>query len=215
MPNFKNSGEIILFVKNPEPGKVKTRLAQNVGVQVASQLYSHMSRVIFWRLQAAKFNITIAFHPAKSKKNIQHLFPGAHLYLAQATGNLGNKMYTILQKRAFHSPKLLIVGTDCIDLTANDCKIAFQKMDRDPVVLGPAQDGGYYLIGMRSETARNSYFCNSIFQNISWSTSRVFQQTTQRLRALKIDFSKLSLKSDIDTAGDLHIDRIKQLFGLI
>ena len=97
-----------------------------------------------------------------------------------------------------------MIGSDCPQLTASNIQQAFDQLDREPVVLGPTDDGGYYLIGMRDE-------CYGVFEDIEWSTERVLSQTRERLESLGIGWTELDQKSDIDTLKDLlayHADAI-------
>jgi glycosyltransferase A (GT-A) superfamily protein (DUF2064 family) len=92
--------------------------------------------------------------------------------------------------------KVVVIGSDCPQLTAADIESAFKLLDQEPVVLGPSTDGGYYLIGMRNE-------CADIFSGIDWSTERVLEQTIEHLRAKGIGYQCLSPKTDIDEYADL------------
>ena len=125
--------------------------------------------------------------------------------VAQTEGDLGQRMQTFFEM-AFAAAaaedlnnrpkKVVVIGSDCPQLTAADIESAFKLLDQEPVVLGPSTDGGYYLIGMRNE-------CADIFSGIDWSTERVLEQTIEHLRAKGIGYQCLSPKTDIDEYADL------------
>ncbi len=92
--------------------------------------------------------------------------------------------------------KTIVIGSDCPQLSPDDMEHAFARLDHEPVVLGPSNDGGYYLIGMRNE-------CVNVFENIDWSTERVLMQTRSRLELLGVGWTELDTKSDIDNLESL------------
>jgi rSAM/selenodomain-associated transferase 1 len=112
----------------------------------------------------------------------------------QSKGDLGGKMQTAFQESM--DEKTVIIGSDCYDLTTQHIESAFQKLDESDVVIGPANDGGYYLLGMSNYYPR-------LFEDINWSTKRVLKQTLQQAKSLNLKVSFLEELVDLDTFSDL------------
>ncbi|MCA9396224.1 MAG: TIGR04282 family arsenosugar biosynthesis glycosyltransferase [Candidatus Omnitrophica bacterium] len=213
MPHRSNPGELILFVKYPEAGKVKTRLAGTTGYRCAAQIYSHMSRTVFWRMKHAGLKTSVAFHPPSAEKSVAGLFPDAESYVRQSSGDLGQKMKNALRRRRHHSGKLILIGTDCIDIQPDDCRQAFRELEHKDVVIGPAHDGGYYLLGIKTDLTANKQIMSILFDDIQWSTADVLLQTIRRLKRFRISHRLLKKKSDLDTADDINPAVIRSLYG--
>lgn len=98
---------------------------------------------------------------------------------------------------SLRAEKAVIIGTDCIDISNDLISQAFAELDRTDVVLGPTQDGGYYLLGLKK-------LIPEIFNNVDWSTDRVLNQTLKTLREKGLRFQLLQTLKDIDTANDLN-----------
>ena len=184
---------LIIFIKNPELGKVKTRLAKTVGDEKAL--------IIYKALMAHTRDIALAVSTDRLLFYSQEIHPNdqwsttnfkKHL---QATGDLGTKMKTAFQQAFQDHQKVVIIGSDCASLTPTIVKVAFQQLDKHDFVIGPALDGGYYLLGM------NQYM-PSVFDGIAWSTDSVLADTKQRIKDLKKDYVLLPALSDIDYEED-------------
>lgn len=183
--------QLIIFIKNPVKGKVKTRLAASIGDDKALEIY----------LKLIGFTLRIA----ADTKAKTHLFFSDHLMEnydgdtknIQQGNNLGERM-----KNAFHSvikgeeKKTLILGTDCAELHTEIIQLAFEQLETHDLVIGPAQDGGYYLLGMKK------YF-PEIFNDIEWSTSEVFNKTLLIAKNNSKSVFLLPVLRDIDTEDDL------------
>ena len=184
---------LIIFIKNPELGKVKTRLAKTVGDEKAL--------IIYKALMAHTRDIALAVSTDRLLFYSQEIHPNdqwsttnfkKHL---QATGDLGTKMKTAFQQAFQDHQKVVIIGSDCASLTPAIVEVAFQQLDKHDFVIGPALDGGYYLLGM------NQYE-PSVFDDIEWSTASVLEDTKQRIKELKKDYVLLPALSDIDYEED-------------
>jgi hypothetical protein len=116
----------------------------------------------------------------------------------QSKGDLGNKMQDAFRE-VFNTgdSKTLIIGSDCFDLTAEIIERAFEKLAVNDIVIGPANDGGYYLLGMKG-------YHKEIFDGIDWSTEVVFEQTVQKARNKNLSIGKLEELIDIDNIYDLE-----------
>ncbi|MDX1618943.1 MAG: TIGR04282 family arsenosugar biosynthesis glycosyltransferase [Balneolaceae bacterium] len=200
-----NESLLVVFVKNPRRGKVKTRLAETMGDKRALRIYE---RLLDYTKRIVK--------PLDEKLRIEVWFsdhiPEDDFWgdidlekKVQPEGSLGERMAYACRK-AFSEgrKKVVIIGSDCAELSARHLVEAFEKLDRFDVVIGPSDDGGYYLIGM-SELYR------PLFANKSWSTSRLFRQTMQAIENENLSCSLLERLNDVDTEEDWL--RVKEQFS--
>ena len=188
---------LLIFVKKPETGKVKTRLAATVGDEKALQIYLQLlerTQEITQSLPCAK---TIYYTPEIVEKDI---FDIKHYQKAlQSEGDLGQRMQNAFAA-AFSQgyKKVCIIGSDCFELDTHILEEAFAQLDKEDVVIGPARDGGYYLLGMRKMHV-------PFFQNKKWSTSSVLSDTLNDLKKTHLSFSLLPELTDVDEEEDLII----------
>ncbi len=127
-------------------------------------------------------------------------------YCPQVEGDLGQKMSAAIEEAFKRGRKrVVVIGTDAPELQAKHLKEAFANLETADVVLGPAEDGGYYLIGMNQ-------LHRALFSEISWSTEQVFTQTLQRIRDLRLRYRLLQRLSDIDYPEDVLCLRVVSIF---
>ena len=188
-----NNG-LLIFAKKPVPGKVKTRLAVDIGNEAACQIYKQL---LFYTFDIAEKTNTYVFACLTEKDEVTlDTIPYTDFY-QQVNGNLGEKLNdafkTVFQKGF---KKLIVLGTDCADLTSEIIDEAYNKLENNDVVIGPAEDGGYYLLGM-------THYIPSIFENKSWSTEHLLTETIQTLKEENKSYHLLETLSDIDNIKDL------------
>jgi uncharacterized protein len=192
---------LIIFIKNPELGKVKTRLAATLGPEKAliiyNQLLSH-TRKITEKLPLPQALYYSDFIPAKDSWDSQ-----VFRKQVQSGSNLGERMLRAFQE-GFNQGynRICIIGSDCFELTSEIILNAFKKLEEHDVVIGPAEDGGYYLLGMQE---LQPY----LFANKSWSTEAVLQQTLDEIKLKGLSVALLPTLTDVDEEKDLPA------FGLI
>ncbi len=189
---------LLVFAKAPEPGKVKTRLIPLLGKVAASEFYSKMASDIISRLAESKLCPMILYcHP-----DTTHLFFEQHakkfnLKLRSQQGmNLGERMFHAVKWALDSSSKVIIIGTDCPSYSAHYIEEAVNQLDKYAVVVGPATDGGYVLIGMKQAH-------HQLFSDIEWGTNTVLQATVTKIKENKLSYFLLSPLNDIDEPGDL------------
>jgi rSAM/selenodomain-associated transferase 1 len=186
---------LIIFYRNPRLGKVKTRLAASVGNHRALDIYRKLSghtKSITENLPVDK----IVFY--SESIDLMDIWPNATFLKAFQEGNdLGEKM-----KNAFVAgfetgyTSICIIGTDCFELTPEIIKEAFEVLQSTDVVLGPASDGGYYLLGMKRPYVE-------FFQNKLWSSASVLEDTINDLESMNLSHATLQQLADVDTEDDL------------
>ncbi len=190
---------LLLFVKHPEPGKVKTRLADAVGNETALALYNAFVLDSLETCARAGLCFTLCVHPPEKLDAVRQWLGDEHVYMAQEGADLGERMANAMQT-AFDNgaEKAAVIGSDLPDLPPSLIRQADRELNRTDAVLGPARDGGYYLIAMRKET-----FCRQVFQSIDWSTGLVLDQTLTALEQAGCSVAMLPPWRDVDTVEDL------------
>jgi rSAM/selenodomain-associated transferase 1 len=184
---------IIVFAKNPELGKCKTRLAKSIGSEKALEVYKelikHTAKIIS-NVSASR----AVFYSEKIQKN--DFWDDSQFHKSvQSSGHLGEKMQAAFEWGfAQGYSKICIVGSDLFELETSDFEKAFLELEQKDLVFGPANDGGYYLMGM-------STFYKEAFLEKAWSTETVLKQTLKDLKNQNIAF--LKTKTDIDIVEDL------------
>lgn len=203
MPRYPNRDQsaLLIFVKYPEPGKVKTRLAATVGTELAAHLYGEFIRITFSLAQqiqtAARF---VTFTPAEKEQALREHFPEAFRWFAQIdSADLGARIrHAINHVRQSGYSHVLTIGTDSPSLPAAYLDQAMAALAVHDLVLGPATDGGYYLIGLKSVPPPE------LFAGIAWSTEHVLHQTLQRAEQLRMSVHLLPSWYDVDDLATLR-----------
>ena len=185
-------GVLLVFQKNESLGSVKTRLAAQVGDVQALEIYRQLVRTTYNSLVGLTFQIWAFFSDFIPK----HPDYSPTKSFLQRGEDLGARM-----KNAFSDAfklgieKVILIGTDCPELDFNSIHQAFASLDTADLVLGPAEDGGYYLIGMKKQS-------DFLFEGITWSTSLVFSQTIAKAENQGMIVARLPVLADIDTLED-------------
>ncbi|MDE2889106.1 MAG: TIGR04282 family arsenosugar biosynthesis glycosyltransferase [Gemmatimonadota bacterium] len=189
---------LIIFARNPEPGSVKTRLHTRYTPNQAAAIYRAF---ILDTVQAAKEATVdrhcVACDPPGSEAELSDLVGPGWILFPQARADLGERMYQAA-RHCFDlgAGRVVIIGTDVPSLPPCHVNRAFELLQGHDIVLGPSTDGGYYLVGL----ARPQ---REIFQDIAWSTERVFDQTLERARSLGLTVGLLPSWYDVDTPAQL------------
>ncbi|MGA7937789.1 MAG: TIGR04282 family arsenosugar biosynthesis glycosyltransferase [Kovacikia sp.] len=193
---------LIIFTRYPEPGKAKTRLIPALGPRGAAELHRQMAEYTLAQVRQfrAMRSLSVEVRFVGGDLTQMEGWLGSDLaYKPQGAGDLGDRMFHACQSAwndGYHS--MVILGTDCPELDAALLQKAFQELQQQDLVVGPATDGGYYLIGLRQPVPE-------LFQGITWSTSTVFQQTLEIAAALGLTIACLPTLSDVDQPEDLKI----------
>ena len=184
---------LLIFIKNPEKGKVKTRLASTLGDDKALEIYKALlahTKSIALQIEAKRYLFYSQFIDQQDD------WPKEDFTKAlQADGDLGYKMSEAFQSVLARHQKAIIIGSDCASLNKDIIQNAINALDQNDFVIGPALDGGYYLLGMR-------YFEPTLFEDMPWSTEAVAQITEERIRTMGKRCFMLPALSDIDFEED-------------
>ena len=188
--------EVIVFAKPPREGRVKTRLAADLGAEGAAAVYhlllEHAVRVAqagrVWQTRIAWSERPSGVIEAMSDESSE----------IQVGRGLGERMANAFESRfSCDVEQVLLVGSDVPGMTACLLQEAFERLEEQRVVLGPAGDGGYWLVGQRAPGV-------DLFAGIPWSSRRTLEATRDRLRSLAVEFSELPVVADVDTLEDLR-----------
>jgi rSAM/selenodomain-associated transferase 1 len=184
---------LLIFTRNPELGKVKTRLAKTIGDADALQVYKDLLQHTMEQTQGVDCDKFVFYDSAIIDGDIWK--EEDYHKRIQSQGDLGQKMQTAFELLFdMGYTNCIIVGSDLFDLKSELIETAFTELQKNNVVLGPAEDGGYYLLGLKE-------IHRALFQNKDWGTSSVFADTLKDLEAQKIHL--LQTLNDIDTFEDL------------
>ena len=197
-----NKESLIIFTRYPEAGKAKTRLIPVLGAEGAADLHRQMTEYTISQgrqLQTERVVAVEVYFTGSDRAAFQNWLGSDLIYHPQGEGDLGSRMAQALEN-AFSSgiDSVIIIGTDCPSLNAELIAEALQKLEQNDLVLGPATDGGYYLIGLRR-------LISELFVGINWGTSEVLQKTVEIANNLKLAVAYLTPLSDIDRPEDLEI----------
>ncbi len=189
---------LIVFLKEPVPGRVKTRLASLIGAEAAAALYAALVDHALGALRGPWRRMLFGA-PAEAVGRLADRC--GEPVLPQAEGDLGARMAAAFAEAfASGAGRAVIVGTDCLSLSAIDVEDAFDALDAHDVALAPALDGGYVLLGLRSPQP-------ALFAGVEWSTPRVMSQTLERVARSGLAFARLPRHGDLDTLEDLRRER--------
>ncbi|RNC84384.1 MAG: glycosyltransferase [Balneola sp.] len=187
--------KLILFVKNPEFGKVKTRLAKTIGKEKALDVYQSLIRYTKKIAEPLSVEKEVWYSNFIENKDI---WDEAGFQKRLQRGNdLGNRMSFALSQSVTNggSKRVVIIGSDCAELDTDTIESAFDLLEKYSLVVGPAKDGGYYLIGMNQ-------FYPELFEEIEWSTENVLEQTLSKAKTAEISYFLLKELNDVDTKED-------------
>jgi rSAM/selenodomain-associated transferase 1 len=189
---------LLVFVKYPDKGKVKSRLSKEFGEDTVLLLYEAFVLDVLETVNKGKYRFKICFHPPSAQEKIVSWLGKSYVYMPQDGSDLGVKM-----KNAFASTfsegfeKVMLIGSDIPDLPKEIIDEAFAS--EGEAVIGPATDGGYYLIGFSRDT-----FSPRIFEGMQWSTESVFERTMEIFRKHSVKVHILPQWRDVDTPEDLR-----------
>lgn len=190
---------ILVFVRAPEMGKVKTRLANVIGQDAALRLYISFVADELDMLRDLFFDVIICYHPPTAQHTIGNWLNKEFNFMAQSGKDLGQRMENAFEEVfSWGYQQALLIGSDLPDLPSSIILDAFDHLTRQDAVIGPCEDGGYYLIGFR----RNTY-SGEVFMQIPWGTAQVFDQTLLRFRENNLNSYILPRWRDIDDFEDL------------
>ncbi len=203
MPSFQKL--VILFTRYPVSGKCKTRLIPALGaegaVRIHRQLVSHILQEMDTFISSRNTTELAIYHDADSLQQMQDWLGSSYSYKRQQGDDLGQRMADALIHGINSTKSSVLIGSDCPGINSSILDEGFEALKQNDIVLGPACDGGYYLIGV----ARNIQpaACKQIFEQIPWGTDKVLSTTLAQTQKLGLRHHLLSRLHDIDRPEDL------------
>lgn len=182
------------MVKEPHPGRVKTRLGAGIGLTASAWWFRHQSAKLLRHIESPRWKTTLAVSPDNEGLN-SRIWP-AHLpRIAQGQGGLGTRMARIFA--ALPPGPVLIIGADIPGIQQHHIAAAFKALGNHDAVFGPASDGGYWLVGLK----RTRPSPISLFEGVRWSTDHALSDTLGTIPGLT--YSLIATLDDVDTSADL------------
>lgn len=191
MPNE----QLIILLKAPRPGEVKMRIAKTTGAAKACAVYREMVEVLLRSLDSLR-GVQLRFAPDDASDEMTPWLHKGWSAEAQGEGDLGQRL-----ERAFGdafasgAQRVVVIGSDCPEVGAEDIRAAWKELKSHDLVIGPAVDGGYWLIGLRAPQPE-------LFREMAWSSDQVLAQTLTRAKSLGLRIQLLRILADIDTEAD-------------
>lgn len=201
---MSNSVAVVIFTKNPDPGNVKTRLIPELGEQGSYKLYcellnhtlstvnelNHIDKYIYTTPNVA--------HPFFNRYQTEYNFT-----IEKQTGiDLGMRMHNAFQNILSEHEACVLLGCDCPTLTVSILNNAVLGLNGNDIVIGPANDGGYYLIGLKQHNIK-------LFNGMNWSHSSVYKDTIERIEKENHSYIELERLTDVDNYNDL--EKLKEI----
>lgn len=189
---------VVVFLKEPVAGRVKTRLAADIGDDEALRIYRALATETVRALREGPWRTVLYVDPPEAAAlDAVRTWLGSGLEVrAQQEGDLGARMATALAEMLSEADRVCIVGSDLPGITRRDLDRAFARLDHSDVVFGRATDGGYWLVGLREPNP-------ALFSGIEWSTERVLDQSLARAADAGLEVALLPEKTDVDTLDDV------------
>ncbi len=190
---------LIIFVKYPQAGLVKSRLGKSIGNEKATQIYGCFVETLLSNLNEASYKIFIFYAPADREMEIKNWLGQKYAFVAQSGNDLGERLLNAFEY-VFNTgaKQAVVIGTDSPLIERKNILNAFSRLDEKDCVIGPTYDGGYYLLGLNCVQAE-------LFTIEEYSTDRVFENTMEKAQNLGLNVQVLEKCLDVDTVDDLNI----------
>ncbi|WP_018123714.1 TIGR04282 family arsenosugar biosynthesis glycosyltransferase [Desulfovibrio oxyclinae] len=194
------NGCVLFFVRNPVPGKVKTRLAADTSDRTACDLYRLMASSVLQRLEEDGVETAVCYTPEDARPQVVDWLGPGRAYISQKGPDLGRRMENAFREIFFMGyRKAVLVGSDIPGITSEDCLSALEALSPKRAVLGPAGDGGYYMIGFHRDG-----FVPQAFSGMKWGGHNVFGSTYETIQRGGLSVSLKPRHMDVDTLNDLR-----------
>ncbi len=190
---------LVLFAKFPEPGKVKKKIGEVIGMDASAKLCRAFINDLIEENAVRDYDLYLSFIGHEYKERYREMFPHAILYVQRGM-NLSENMQCSFEDLLDDYDKVVIIGCDVPDLKSDMIIRAFNALESYEVVLGPAEDGGYYLVGMKNP--------HDIFRGLPFGKDTLLSEQMKVLREKKLPFVLLDRLPDVDT-----VDELKELKG--
>ncbi len=198
-PSASDRGDrlLLVFAKAPIPGRVKTRMAEELGPEEAARIYRRLGRLIADNVREGSYRTVVCYDPPGEQELVAGwLGPRSLEFWPQVEGGLGDRLVSAFATAFRSASRVCVIGTDAPDVDADLVHAAFDALETSDVVMGPATDGGYYLLGLSAARPE-------LFADVPWSTSAVAEHTERLVAAAGLRLEKLPVLADVDFARDI------------
>jgi rSAM/selenodomain-associated transferase 1 len=189
---------LVIMVKEPRPGRVKTRLGRDIGITAAAWWFRHQTTRLIRRLADPRWQIVLAVSPDRAGMQ-SRVWTDCCQRQPQGRGDLGDRMARLL--RSQRPGPVCVIGADIPGVTRRHIAAAYRELSRADMVIGPAPDGGYWLIGLQ-HPARVPL---SLFDDVRWSSPHAMADTVASVPSLRVAYT--ATLQDVDTLDDLRMTR--------
>ncbi|CAM2008576.1 TIGR04282 family arsenosugar biosynthesis glycosyltransferase [Acanthopleuribacter pedis] len=199
------SSALICFLKFPAPGHVKTRLAAEIGDEHAVDLYASLAERLITEVYPMEggYDLVLCYDPQHDQEQFETWLGSNWTFWEQERGDLGTRLSCAVDRALDEGyQKIALIGSDCIGFSEESIDAMFGELDHHDFVVGPASDGGYYLIALKE-------YNPWLFEDIHWSTETVLETTLDKIEVREKTVHQLEEKQDIDTIDDLSAFRRK------
>ncbi|MBW2965419.1 TIGR04282 family arsenosugar biosynthesis glycosyltransferase [Candidatus Woesearchaeota archaeon] len=185
---------LIIFAKFPVPGKVKKEIGRVLGMDVSARLCTVFINDLIAEHKDRDYDLYLSFIGHEYKDDYKKMFPEAILYVQRGT-NMSENMYSAFEDLLDDYDKVVLIGCDVPQLKHDMIIKAFNALDSYDFVLGPSDDGGYYLIGMKEP--------HEVFKGMPWGSSELLEVQQNLLRDKRLTFVRLDTMPDVDDVDEL------------
>lgn len=192
------SDVLAVFVKAPEPGRVKTRLSHTIGAAAAADLYCRLGRTVIENTIRGTHRTVVWYDPPEGRAAVMTWLEGLAIdaFHLQRSGGLGQRMAGTLARHFREgAERVVLIGSDCPGVDRAAIGLALDALTEHDLVLGPAEDGGFYLLAVAAPVP-------GLFRGVAWSTEAVLAQTIRNAKRLGLRVATLSTLRDVDTVED-------------
>jgi uncharacterized protein len=189
------ANHLIVFIKAPRVGTVKSRIARTAGAERACAIYRQLVETALGHLNSIG-QVQLRFSPDDAAKEIAPWLRGNWRAEPQGAGDLGHRLRRAFEAAFANGAEcVVVIGSDCPEIEATDIYAAWKELKSHDLVVGPAIDGGYWLMGLRAPHPE-------LFEKITWSSDQVLAQTLQRAKSIGLRIQLLRILADVDTEAD-------------
>lgn len=185
---------LVVMVKEPHPGRVKTRLGRDIGMVPAAWWFRHQVRGLLRRLEDPRWDLALAVSPDREGM-LSRIWPPHLPRIPQGAGDLGDRMGRIMRNQP--PGPVCIIGADIPDVRTSHIAQAFRALGRHQAVFGPATDGGYWLVGLKRVASPPA----TLFQDVRWSTQHALADSLRPFDPARV--ALVDCLADVDNSGDL------------
>lgn len=194
-----NKAAQAIFLKLPVAGNVKTRLGVTIGMEKAAEIYKSLAETTIKACKSDDFDTIFCIEPYSELENFKKWLGQDGRFISQRGNDLGERMFNCFSDVfAMGYDKCALIGSDIVGLNKEILSHAFAELDKNDCVIGPATDGGYYMIAFNKGKCEKS-----LFKNMEWSTDKVYNTTISRLTDCGTAYASTMILPDIDTEEDL------------